>query len=96
MLPVYALRRDARCRCTAPDLPFRLRMSLAVRCERQLALAVAITGIAAKQGLMPGRQAAAVGDAWIASMLLFPASLTSDGKRDGLNAAGRCPTAPTS
>ncbi len=55
------------------DLPFRERIGLAFHSATQLSLVVAISGIAVKNGLMPGGQGAALVGGGILTMVLFPA-----------------------
>lgn len=78
MVPVYALIMLAARGLPAlllyrSDLSSRQRVALALHSATQLSLVVAITGIAVKNGQMPGGQGAALVGAGILTMLLFPA-----------------------
>ncbi len=78
MVPVYALLMLAARGLPALllyrfDLSSRQRVALALHSATQLPLVVAITGIAVKNGQMPGGQGAALVGAGILTMLLFPA-----------------------
>lgn len=58
------------------DLPPRQRIALALHSGTQLALVVAISGLAVTRGLMPSSQAAALVAAAVLTVLLFPALAT--------------------
>jgi Kef-type K+ transport system membrane component KefB len=64
-LPVLLLYRS--------DLPIRRRLALALHSGTQLSLVVAITGIAVRDGMMPGSQGAALVGGGIVTLILFPA-----------------------
>lgn len=82
MVPVYALLMLAARGLPAlafyrSDLAFHERIGLAFHSATQLSLVVAISGIAVKNGLMPGGQGAALVGGGILTMLLFPAAAKS-------------------
>ncbi len=96
MVPVYAVLMLAARGLPAlifyrKDLSSRERIGLALHSATQLSLVVAITGIAVKNGEMPGGQGAALVGAGILTTVLFPALARSLLRREPETEA---PTAP--